>query len=734
MKLKTACLMMVFLFFVSCGSGKTGEETNNDQNGGNGNSDVSGDEGEDLPDAVVNDETDTGSNDKPAEDEPGKDDGTDTGSKPDENNENPDSDVVDLCPDDFTKTEPGECGCNRPETGDSDGDGIHDCKDNCPNIENPDQLDSDGDGIGDACDNCPLDANKDQKDDNPATPEGKICEPADVDPDGDGVRTGVDNCPNKPNPDQLDSDGDSIGDECDNCPMVPNVDQDPEACAGPIYNPDIDGDNVPNTEDNCPNTPNENQLDSDGDTVGDACDNCPNTPNKNQVDYNSNGVGDACDTFAIVTEVCEDVNISGTRLKPNIYFMIDASGSMLDCATPSNPYTNKYIYGYTPNNSDGIEVCNSPYPTRWEAVKSALASKASELNENFNIGLGTFPGLCGSNSDFCDEWYYDWWDDYYYCDESHTEYYYMRCSQTSDYYNFKEYIDLTASYLGNFSEIPSNPQGGTPIPSALDTVRTNSGYLNLSGDEHSAVRPKAVVVITDASFENSGTNLDDTKTATSALANTGVKVFYMGFEGVNENHLQQLAEAGGQSTWYKISNANTIIAALNSISSSIVSCVATVALEEGTDPTRISVSINNNGTLESVEKDNVNGWSLNMTDKTVTLNGTSCAALMNYAQVPNATVGISIKVACEVTCEQSNGGVEICDYIDNDCNGIIDDGIDCGTGLYEICGDGIDNDGDGVIDEGCPEPGTCIPEPEVCGDNIDNNCNGIVDEGCSENY
>jgi len=35
---------------------------------------------------------------------------------------------------------------------DSDGDGINDDLDNCPNINNPDQKDSDGDGRGDACD------------------------------------------------------------------------------------------------------------------------------------------------------------------------------------------------------------------------------------------------------------------------------------------------------------------------------------------------------------------------------------------------------------------------------------------------------------------------------------------------------------------------------------------------------------------------------------------------------
>jgi hypothetical protein len=100
---------------------------------------------------------------------------------------------------------------------------------------------------------------------------------------------------------------------------------------------------------------------------------------------------------------------------------------------------------------------------------------------------------------------------------------------------------------------------------------------------------------------------------------------------------------------------------------------------------------------------------------------------------------------------------EICDGIDNDCDGSTDEdfplkGQPCDNGLLGVCYktgtyvcqngglvcnapsasgtteicDGLDNDCDGQIDEipGCIP---CAPEPEVC-DNKDNDCDGQIDE------
>jgi len=204
----------------------------------------------------------------------------------------------------------------------------------------------------------------------------------------------------------------------------------------------------------------------------------------------------------------------------------------------------------------------------------------------------------------------------------------------------------------------------------------------------------------------------------------------------------------------------------------------------------------------------------------------NCGSCFHQCIVPNATpscVAGMCKFTCQTgffdadkdptngcECTKTNGGVEICDGLDNDCNGLIDDSFDflgdvknCGgcnhqcafpfatatcvsgvctqgaclpnfydrdpavpgcetqciktNGGIEIC-DGLDNDCDGVVDDNlgaptvtCLSKGVCAGTQPTCSgqngwvcnypssyqtiedtskgcDTLDNDCNGLTDE------
>jgi Tol biopolymer transport system component len=201
---------------------------------------------------------------------------------------------------------------------DTDGDGIPDDLDNCPEIVNPDQSDTDGDNLGDDCDNCPDLSSPDQTDSD-QDERGDLCDncPIDqnqdqLDADSDDVGDVCDSCPDIANLNQNDYDNDGIGDVCDDCtdrdqdgygnPGFPNNTCFLDNC--PQYtNPnqeDTDSDRVGNPCDNCPTVSNANQSNSDGDSFGDVCDNCPNTISFDQGDQDNDGVGDVCDNCVTI--------------------------------------------------------------------------------------------------------------------------------------------------------------------------------------------------------------------------------------------------------------------------------------------------------------------------------------------------------------------------------------------------------------------------------------------------
>ena len=125
---------------------------------------------------------------------------------------------------------------------DTDGDGIFDKDDACPEVPGLEAFngcpDSDGDGIEDSKDDCPNEA---------GLAEFNGC----PDSDGDGVPDKDDACPTVAGLKEYkgcpDTDGDGVPDNTDKCPEV----------AGPAANggcpwPDRDGDGVADKDDDCP--------------------------------------------------------------------------------------------------------------------------------------------------------------------------------------------------------------------------------------------------------------------------------------------------------------------------------------------------------------------------------------------------------------------------------------------------------------------------------------------------
>ena len=149
------------------------------------------------------------------------------------------------------------CDVGAYEARDSDGDGVTDVPDLCPDVADSDQSDGDGDQVGDACDACEGDDASGDSDADMVCDDTDVCAGFDdaVDSDIDGVPDGCDVCAGD------DASGDSDADMvCD----------DSDVCAGSDDGLDSDTDGVPDGCDVC--TGDDASGDSDGDGLCDDSD------------------------------------------------------------------------------------------------------------------------------------------------------------------------------------------------------------------------------------------------------------------------------------------------------------------------------------------------------------------------------------------------------------------------------------------------------------------------------
>jgi len=224
---------------------------------------------------------------------------------------------------------------------DRDEDGVPDYRDDCPSVAGIPEFkgcpDSDGDGVSDNDDECP-----NMK--GPASNKG--C--PDNDSDNDGIPDELDNCPNTVGtaenngcPEGEDKDNDGILDADDRCPNIPGA-RTAKGC------PDKDGDGVSDFDDKCPDRPglraNNGCPDTDGDGIDDSRDNCPN-------EYGT-VAANGCPGIAAEDQSALDIamravsfNTGKATLKPESYPVLNQIASIME----RYPNYNLRIDGHTDN-------------------------------------------------------------------------------------------------------------------------------------------------------------------------------------------------------------------------------------------------------------------------------------------------------------------------------------------------------------------------------------------------
>jgi len=244
---------------------------------------------------------------------------------------------------------------------DSDGDGISDPNDKCPNVIGLARYDgcpipdTDGDGINDEMDKCPNQAGTSKYDGCPIP-----------DTDGDGINDELDKCPNQAGTAKYngcpipDTDGDGINDELDKCPSQAGTAK-YDGC--PV--PDRDNDGINDENDKCP------------DVAGIAAnDGCPEAEVKQEVsDKLSRSVRTNAQSIKFSGTTTTITSTSNTALN-NIVKILN-----------ENPDLKAKIEAHTDNAGDDTK--NMTLSTnRAEAVKAYLVKKGISADRITTEGFG----------------------------------------------------------------------------------------------------------------------------------------------------------------------------------------------------------------------------------------------------------------------------------------------------------------------------------------------------------
>jgi outer membrane protein OmpA-like peptidoglycan-associated protein len=211
-----------------------------------------------------------------------------------------------------------------------------------------------------------------------------------MDTDGDGINDDVDKCPNTPGVAKYngcpipDSDKDGINDEEDKCPNTPGL-----AKYNGCPAPDTDGDGINDENDKCPSVPGVERYqgcpipDSDNDGVNDEEDNCPHLA--------GTAANHGCPDIDASTQSKVDVmaknvtwtNATGYTIRNTSNKSLDQVASMLK----ADPNLKVSINVHTDNTGDA-DAKKTLSQSRADAVRDYLVGQGVNANQISSMGYG----------------------------------------------------------------------------------------------------------------------------------------------------------------------------------------------------------------------------------------------------------------------------------------------------------------------------------------------------------